>query len=345
VRRLLTLVISAGLAALVAVALVDALRDSAEPRPAAETRSAPERPRAPWLEDAAALAERLRRHGVTGTLYLSADQCLDGTPRPLRALALPGLELADGPRSQTCSFTVSADGADAAGRDAVWSPQDPLFAAATGPDGLALIDPGQPGQLELEGSAPAFRPDGTFTYLNDGDVVEWTSDCAAAQEVVPPSVSHGPDFGPVCLRTVIVASELLRALPPGVKLQSVEAIAWPSDSLLTVVLEAGDRLWLAAFDNGTLVRQAVPYVSGADAIRADPSGTYVGILAHGSVEVYDREGGIPWGSSQETLAFDWSPGGAWLAYATPNSVYIVRTADWETLFRFELATGGLAWRR
>jgi hypothetical protein len=344
VRRLLTLALAAGLAALVAVALVDALRDSAEPKPPAETGSAPGRARAPWLEDADALAARLRRNRVTGTLYLSADRCLDGTPRRLRALSLPELELSDGPLSQTCSFTVSADGAAAAGREAVWSPQDPLFAAATGPNGLALIDPGQPGQLELEGSAPAFKPDGTFTYLSDGDLVEWTSDCAAAKEVVPPS-SPGPDFGPVCLRTVVTAAELASALPPHVMLRSVEALAWPSDSLLTTVLEAGDRMWLAAFENSTLVRQAVPYVRGAETVRADPSGTYVGILANGSVEVYDRDGGIPWGSPQETLAFDWSPGGAWLAYATPDTVYLVRTADWATMFRFTVATEALAWRR
>jgi hypothetical protein len=128
-RRLLTLALAVGLAALVAVAAVDALRGSSESQVAdsdpAPTRTEPPPPTADWVEDGPAIAARLARLGVRGTLYLSADGCLSGGVAPLRAVRLPDLALTEGPEIGSCAFSVSSDGRHAAGRDAVWSPVAP----------------------------------------------------------------------------------------------------------------------------------------------------------------------------------------------------------------------------
>jgi hypothetical protein len=344
-RRLLTLVLAVGLAVLVAVAAVDALRGAES---AAETQSRTvetvRKPPAPaWLEGGVAEVQRLAREGVRGTLYLSADGCLDGNVRRLRALSLPALEFSEGPRSRTCSFTVSADGEYTAGAEAIWSPQAPLFASTTGPAELTLINPEQPGDLRLAGSVPAFRPDGTFTHVRAGRVVEWTTECDEAASVVSPAISPGPDAGPYCVQTVVTADALARALPPDVRLRSVEALAWMSDSRLLALLDAGERIWVAAYESGRPLG-ASRFAIGADAVRAAPTGEYIGLLARGIVAVYDRDTAITWGSSLETRAFDWSPDGNWLAYATTGNVYLVRTSDWTTQFRLPLSTSGLAWR-
>ena len=128
-RRLMTLALALGLGALVAVAAVDALRGSPEPR-AADTKPAatrPERPPSPadWVEDGPAIAASLARLGVTGTLYLSADGCLSGADEPLDAVGLPDLTLSEGPTAGSCAFSLSSDGWHSAGRDAVWSPAGP----------------------------------------------------------------------------------------------------------------------------------------------------------------------------------------------------------------------------
>jgi hypothetical protein len=344
-RRLLTFLLAVGLAVLVAAAAVDALR-GAEPSAETGTRTVEtvRKPPAPaWLEGGVGEVQRLAREGVRGTLYLSADGCLDGNVRRLRALGLPTLEFSEGPRSQTCSFTLSADGEYTAGAEAVWSPQGPLFASTTGPAELSVINAEQPGDLKLAGSAPAFRPDGTFTHMRAGRVVEWTTECEEAASVVSPAISPGPDVGPYCVRPVLTAEALKRALPPDVRLQSVDALAWLSDSHLLALLETRERVWVAAYENGR-PRHASPFAISADAVRVDPTGEYVGILARSTVVVHDRDTAIPWGSSLETRAFDWSPDGEWLAYATTGNVYLVRTSDWTTQFRLPLSTTGVAWR-
>lgn len=100
----MTLALALGLGALVAVAAVDALRGSPEPR-AADTKptaTRPERPPSPadWVEDGPAIAASLARLGVTGTLYLSADGCLSGADEPLDAVGLPDLTLSEGPNGR-----------------------------------------------------------------------------------------------------------------------------------------------------------------------------------------------------------------------------------------------------
>ena len=226
----------------------------------------------------------------------------------------------------------------------MWSPRDPVF-ATWDRNTIELTAANAAGHYSLAGSAPAFKRDGTFTHVRNGEVLEWTSDCGKAAETLSPPVPLGADpFGPYCPQRVIARSELVRPLPRGARLRSVEALAWLDDSRFMAVLATRERAWVAAYEGGRALR-ASPYATGADITRADPTGSYVAILARGTVEAYDRDTGIPWGSPLEAVAYDWSPVGDWLAYSTGASIYLVRTSDWTTQFRLPLSTVSLAWRQ
>jgi hypothetical protein len=358
-RRLVTLALAVGLATLVAFGVVDALRGSGDTPSLTETtppdgRTQPlevevERTAAPppWVEDRDGLGDRLRRNGVRGTLYLSADGCLDGTERPLRALRVPEFELTEGPGAISCPFTVSADGQHAAGREAAWSASVAIFAAETTPDLFEVIDVKQPGGLGLAGSAPAFKPDGTLTHALSGRVVELSDDCGKADELISPQISFGRDqLGPYCSRTAVSRHELARALPSGVRLGSVDALVWLSRSRMLAVLRTAQGPWLAAFEHGRSLGYANGLASRSTTQPlADPTGRYVALTPGGYLEVYDRNALRVWASSIEGVAFDWSPDGDWLAYTgNDRNVYLLRTVDWTTRFSLQAGTDGLAWR-
>lgn len=359
-RRILTLALAVGLATLVAVGVVDTLRGQGDPR-RAETPPAADEPASstnavevegsletpPWVEDRAGLANRLSLNAIQGTLYLSPDRCLGGDVRPLRALRLPELELTEGPETNTCLFTVSADGSYAAGHEAAWSPSVPVFAAESRPDLFQVVDVKHSGVLGLPGSVPAFRPDGALTHALSGRVVEWSNDCAEAHEFISPPVSFGPEeVGPSCSRTAVSRHELARALPSGNRLESVDGLVWLDSSRLMAVLRAAGESWLAPYEEGRSLGYAIGLISrSTTAPLADPTGEYVALTPGGYLEIYDRDALRVWASSVEAVTFDWSPDGGWLAYAADDrNVYFVRTSDWTTRFSLRAATQGIAWR-
>jgi hypothetical protein len=343
-RRLVTLALALGLAALVAVAAVDALRETDDSPPEARVGSN-DRDFA-LFEGRAAEAARLRRLGVSGRLYLSADMCGQPGARPIRILRLPELELERGLRWPVCSFSLSDDEERLADGTAVWSPRDPVFATWTR-NTIELTAANTSGHFSLAGSAPAFKRDGTFTHVRDGEVVEWTSDCAEAAEMVSPPVPLGADpFGPYCPHRVITRSELGRALPKDDRLQSVDALVWADDKRLLANLRTAAGSWLAAYENG----RSLGYANGLFSSRtkpplADPNGDYLALGSGGFLEVFDRNAGRAWESSLQTLAYDWSPDGSWLAVAAPTRIHLVRTSDWTSQFTFPLSTESLAWRQ
>ncbi len=360
-RHTVTLVLALGLATLFAVAVGDALRDPrdqprAEPAPAdtapappapeVEAEPAPETP--PWVEDRAGLGDRLRSSGIRGTLYLSAEGCGGGDIRPLRALLLPELELTRGPPVSSCPFTVSADGEDAAGPGASWSPRVSAFAAQTRPDRFEVVAASRPAALSLAGSAPAFKPNGTLTHALSRRVVEWSNECDEAQELISPPISLGREkVGPYCSQTAVSRRKLARALPEGDRLRSVDALAWLDSARLVAVLRTPGASWLAAYRKGRRPGGANGLI-GRTTTRplADPTARYVALTPNGYLEVYDRDALRVWASSATVVAFDWSPNGDWLAYAAEDrNVYFLRTSDWTTRFSLLAATEGLAWRR
>jgi hypothetical protein len=347
-RRALTLALAIGLAALVAIAAVDALRGSTESQVTATeptpTRTEPTLSLADWIEDGPAIAARLARLGVTGTLYLSADGCLAGGSRPLRAVRLPDLALTEGPEAGSCAFSVSSDGRHFAGRDAVWSPVAPVLAAETG-TGVVLIDADTEVEWELPGRTPAFTPNGALALVDGGAIVMWTNDCDGATETVSPALALVPgEPGSYCRRLAVRRNALGEKLPPGVRPRRVVSQAWTSDRRLTAVLDTTAGARIATYDNGRAVATS-RFASMLGPLRAQPGSGNVGLLDRLAVTVYDEQPSALFSPSVTTLAYDWSPSGEWLAYATDAAVYLVRTSDWTTQFRLRVSTEGLAWRQ
>ncbi len=293
--------------------------------------------------DGPAIAANLARLGVTGTLYLSATGCLAGEDEPLRAVRLPDLALTEGPEIGSCAFSVSADERHAAGRDAVWSPVAPVLAAETG-TGVVLIDADTGAEWELPGRAPAFRPDGAVSLVEGGAVVAWSNDCERAAETVSPAFSLIPsELGPYCRRVAVGRAALDEGLPANARLRRVVSHAWTGDSALTALLDTTTGARIATYSGGRAATVS-PFERPLGPMRAQPEGINVGVLDRLNLLVYDTQPLPLFGTSLAPLAYDWSPRGDWLAYATNGAVYLVRTSDWTTHIRIRVSTEGLAWR-
>jgi hypothetical protein len=260
---------------------------------------------------------------------------------------LPELELAEGPSSGGCRFTVSGDGESADGPEAAWSPTVPIFVAETARSRIEIVDTRSSAGLTLPGSAPAFTPDGSLTQALGGRIVAWSNDCGNANAFISPPLSFGPqETGPYCSRTVVSRRELRQGVPESDRLGAVDGLAWLDGSRLVAVLRSDDGSWIAAYENGRSLGTGNGLV-GRSTTRplADPTGRYVALTPSGYLEVYDRDRGRVWASSVSAIAFDWSPDGDWLAYAAEDrNVYFLRTSDWTTRFSLQAATEGLAWR-
>lgn len=342
-RRGVSFALALGLAAVVVLAAIDALRRP--PRTQAPPVDEEPPSAAIWMDSGEAIAARLARLGVTGTLYLSPDGCGLRTTRPLRAVRLPDLGLSDGPGLGSCPFSLSVDGGYAAGPEAVWSPKAPIFAAGTG-TALAVIDAERAEQWELAGSTPAFKPNGTFTSVLDGSIVVWTSDCPATANLTVPQFPFAPDeTRPYCAREVVGQDELARLLPAQASVTAVERLVWTSDDRAVALLQTSAGPRLASFEGGrNRASAARPAGDQVGPMRARPGGGEIAVLAGGHVSVYGG-GHESWRSPVDARAFDWSPDGDWLAYATTFGVYLVRASDWTSQFRLPASTHGLAWRR
>lgn len=110
-RRRLTWLVVAGLAAIALAAAVDALRDEERvSEPVAETRTVP------GLADQPQLAMRqLREAGVSGVLTYSDDEC------KLHAVSLPELRPVHAPSFEMCRPATTTDGLGTADGDVVWA--------------------------------------------------------------------------------------------------------------------------------------------------------------------------------------------------------------------------------
>src|SRR2546423_13232727 len=158
-RRWPTWLVVGALVALGAFALADGLRRNAA-NPTIPTRVA------------GTLARPLGASGggVAGVLYYTDEHCV------LKGIRLWGLIESRAPSWRGCRFSMSPDGATLADRRAVWQRQGGLYAIERGA-GIELSSPASAESLPVVGDAPAFKPDGSFTYVEDGSVVEWTQRC------------------------------------------------------------------------------------------------------------------------------------------------------------------------
>jgi hypothetical protein len=335
-RRWPTWLLVGALVALGSVAVADALRGD-------RTKVVP-RPRTPAT---VALITRNEpaASGLSGVLYYSnaEDDCrLDG-------LSLPDLGNAPPPKLRSCRFSLSRDGQAAFPDDAEWSPQGGMYARED--DNMIELGSSASHQaLHFPGSAPAFKPDGTFTYVRENEVVEWTTSCPRGSRLF---TLPGDNATARCRRVVLSTGDLRRARIGGEGSGPLipKDLAWLSDTrLVTVVGDAGisgHREHLSVIDGGRVVAATISEFGEGMRVEASPHGNFFTAWYGDSlVTIRDRNGDlVTFPTIPRVRALTWSPDERWTAVATEHSVFVFRTNTSEaSVRRLPIMAYDLAWR-
>jgi hypothetical protein len=326
-----SLVIVAAIALLGLFAALDTLRGTStatsQPSPTGEQVEVETIELEPTIEDRAEVQRRLRAAGVTGTLFMTDEDCR------LRALSLPTLRwvLDSNAQGDQCEFTVAPDSRRVVrfGGGISWSPDGRTSAVC---DSNRVVLVGRTGQevgRERGYCAPAWRPDGTLTAARLGTLVTFRRPCAR---------------GPTCVQELLTPEDLAPALRAGstplrvlhtpMILQSI----WLSETRVALIIRALVRDQpestydlLAIFDGGDLVGEPVGN-SRFDELVASPARRSLAV--HGSafrgLTFVDSDGRLlarnPIASGHHAA---WSPDERWTAVATGGSTYVFRTAEIE----------------
>jgi hypothetical protein len=316
-RRWTTWLLLGALAALASVAVADAVRGSAETRTAAApTITVPLIPR---NEPASSAME--------GVLYYS-----DRVDCRLRGVHLPDLRETDAPELGSCSFSISPDARDAFPGEAAWSPTGGLYARMT--DGLIeLGSSGSEWVLRFPGRSPAFKPDGTFTYVRGHDVVEWSTSCPRGARLFTLPADNA---------TVRCQKTVARFRRDGPLL----SLAWMSNTRMAVITKPSE--WVLTIREGRLRTSTFGFGRPLTDLQVSPRGSFVAARAEGrgGLLVLRPDGlaaSLP--SFTSPRAITWSPDERWTAVATENSVFVFRTGTGEArVRRLPIHAYQVAWR-
>jgi hypothetical protein len=326
-RRGTWLVVGA-LAAIALVAAVDALRDE----PAAGPRSAPGTTSDATTTEAVPAEAEPAAFG--GFLYYTDESC------ELRAVQLPTLDAADAPNWDGCRFVLSPDGTRVSGAGSGWDPHsDPrigrLFQSTDGSIQVSsnLGPEGEP----IRGTAPAWRPSGSLTYVAGRELRAWPggetvlsqNDLAAAVRAHP----GVPDSGRV--REV-----------------SVDDAAWLDDERLAVALsvpvEAAVEHAVAVFEGRRLAWVDFAGPRPLFDLHVSARGRFFAVLEGSTYAMFDSRRGrvqTPAALGPELHALTWSPDEQWAAAAAETHVYVFRPGELQArVRRLPIVASDLAWR-
>jgi hypothetical protein len=331
-----TWLVVGALVALGAVAVADALRGAPETRQAQPSTIGV--PLIPRNEPASS--------AMAGVLFYSDPnhECR------LAGLTLPDLGNAPPPELRSCRFSLSPSGENGMPGNAVWSPNGGLYAR----EDAKLVELGSPFShrppLRFPGHAPAFKPDGTFTYVYANEVVEWTTDCPAGVQLF---TLVGDNATARCRRVRLTEADLRRAQISADRTGPLilKDLAWLSDSrLVTVVADFGPRGYqehLSVIERDRLIGATISEFREGLRVETSPRGGFFAAWFGDSlVTIRDREGDlISFPPLQPVHALTWSPDERWTAAATEHSVFVFRTNEGEArVRRLPILARDLAWR-
>jgi hypothetical protein len=303
-------------------AIADALRGHAQPTAASEpapTTSASTEPQAD--------ARPVAGGPPAGVLYYTDDDCT------LRAARLPTLQGLPAPAWHGCRFVLSPDATSVSKPPSGWDPVgDFLFRVDKGR--VVVTSGNEPYGDTVAGTAAAWRPDATLTYVTEGTVREWPSgrvllsqdDLAEAVRAHP----DVPDHGHV-LPTTIRELAWLDAEHPVVILEG--SISGPRQSLLAIF--EGRRLVGMHFEDGA-------WLSG---LRVSPRGGFIGLRAGDAFLLLNARGDtLPAPPLTPYRAVSWSADDSWIAAATDRETVIFRAGEQSVERRLPLVARDLTWR-
>lgn len=316
--RLRSIVLALVAASVVGAAVADSIGKSLFSKHASSTQAPP--PAQVTLANRTALAAALQRGGADGVLYY-----VDGACR-LHALRIPSLAATAAPRGLACRALVSP--ASAPPGWSLW-PRDTPLAARCERQRVVVSATAGPALPMIGGCAPAWRPDGSMTYVRRGAIVQF------------PRVGRAQ-----VLRSRNQLSDALARFPAlrGTAGWRVTSIAWLASTRFAVLAHSGTRRVIAVFAGRKIVglRQHVP--SGLSELRASPRGDLLALRARERVVVYStRERALPRVPGfARAAAVAWSSDERWHALARAGKIVLVGPGAQLTL---RLRARDLAWTR
>lgn len=346
-RSAVTWLVAGALLVIALLAAVDALREDSSALGSGETEDVTTEgrlgtaPGPPTIEGQTAVAAELAAAKVSGRLYLTDAECR------LWMLFLPQLawRLVN-ESSPGCRFAVSPLGDNVLVGDAVWDPTGYIGAveqatAAVGPH-IEVSSPLTGWLAFFGGSSPAFRPDGTLTFVRDGELWGWVErPCAGARETV---VFEARGVVERCARVLVTREALRRAFRRGfaaVQDPTLGEAVW-LDTRTVVVLVHGRDVGhgIAVFVDGKVRARHAAFVAQVADLEASPRGTRVAYRADGAMLVFDRDLRDV-GFRADVRAITWPPDQRFTVQATDSSVYLVRPA--EPMIQIPVATSDIGW--
>jgi hypothetical protein len=336
-RRWPTWLVVGALVALGAVAAADTLRGGGEEATTVPRRTTAASPLIPPNEPADS--------AMGGVLYYSNARA----GCRLAGVILPDLQRARTPQLRSCRFSSSPDGQDALSGAAAWQPHGGLYARELN----GMIEFGSPFShetLHFPGRAPAFKPDGTFTYVRGNEVVEWTIHCPPGARLF---TLTGDNAIARCRRVLLSTDDVRRVLtvPDDSGPLTVKGLVWLSNTrLVTVVGDAGIsgyREHLSVIDDGRAIGPTISEFGEGLRVEASPHGSFFTAWYGDSlVTIRDRDGDlISFPPLTRVLAVTWSADERWTAAATEHSVFVFRTNEGEArVRRLPIEARDLAWR-
>ena len=260
----------------------------------------------------ASAVQELASRQITGVLHFTfrvrPGQCA------LRSLSLPGLETTSAVDVGSCRIAISIGGRVAVG------PPCPG-------DDVIVLGPPQP--VLLEGCAPAWKADGTLTFMRQGGLVELVKDCSRPDPVD-------------CLRRAPTRME-----PP----DGIRELAWMNDERFAMLLagrEGVESVFLSGAGGSRFARPVLsspglsylrPFGRNRVVVRTGPPGhAFLTIDDNGIANAFPR-----FLADGQALAV--SPDGAWVASTSGGAVHVYRLGDGRPLdpVRIEIDAVDLGW--
>ncbi|MGH3010994.1 MAG: hypothetical protein ACRDLZ_05880 [Gaiellaceae bacterium] len=171
----------------------------------------------------------------------------------------------------------------------------------------------------------AWKPDGTVTFLRDGDVRRFIR-CPGDRAGEPVR----------CSRPVLTRAELagqLRGAPWDRFVLSVKEIHWLDNQRFAALIRArsrdGSSDYLGVFDRGRLIEEPLFAYAELGGIRPSPSGRLVAAYdeERGGIVVVNRAGESVQLAMDHGSGISWSPDEEWIAEATEDGIYVFRADD------------------